>query len=466
MKVAVLISGYLRTFKINLSNFQEKIIDKFENVDIYIHITDNEENDDKYLNINNDIRFITDNLKPVFLTHETNLKISNNKKENDLLNTWVKYYKLNEIKKINETIFGKYDMVIKYRPDLNIISDIDFNNDKIYIPKDSKIDKSKLDNIDDPYICDTFAYGSSEQMDKYFDFYLSIKDLIITNGYTPETLLHYYLKNNNIRHQICDIEYNIILSLCNVFAIAGDSGSGKTTLGDLLKKYFSNSFMFECDRYHKWERGNENWNKITHLNPNANYIAKMSEDIFDLKVGKTIYQVNYDHDTGRFTEKEKIEKSDNLIVCGLHSLYSNNNEVYNLKIFMDTDIKLKTKWKIDRDTSKRGYSISKIMKQIEDRKEDYLKFIFPQRDKSDIIINFTLNDNDEINLTIFFNKKLNISKLINNLIKYNIDIDFKEDLNFNKIKFCEYKYCELFERTKLNNFYDYIIYLILNIQNK
>ena len=146
MKVAVLISGYLRTFKINLSNFQEKIIDKFENVDIYIHITDNEENDDKYLNINNDIRFITDNLKPVFLTHETNLKISNNKKENDLLNTWVKYYKLNEIKKINETIFGKYDMVIKYRPDLNIISDIDFNNDKIYIPKDSKIDKSKLDN--------------------------------------------------------------------------------------------------------------------------------------------------------------------------------------------------------------------------------------------------------------------------------------------------------------------------------
>ena len=114
MKVAVLISGYLRTFKINLSNFQEKIIDKFENVDIYIHITDNEENDDKYLNINNDIRFITDNLKPVFLTHETNLKISNNKKENDLLNTWVKYYKLNEIKKINETIFGKYDIFLNY----------------------------------------------------------------------------------------------------------------------------------------------------------------------------------------------------------------------------------------------------------------------------------------------------------------------------------------------------------------
>jgi uridine kinase len=466
LRTAVLISGYLRTFKINLTSLQEKIIDKFENVDIYIHITDNEENDDKYLNINNDIKFITDNLNPVFLTHETNLKISNNKKENDLLNTWIKYYKLNQIKKINETIFGKYDMVIKYRPDLNIISDLEFNNDKIYIPNDSKIDKSKLDNINDPYICDTLAYGSSDQMDKYFDFYLSIKDLILKNGYTPETLLYHYLKNNNIEYQLCDIDYNIILSMCNVFAIAGDSGSGKTTLGDLLKKYFSNSFMFECDRYHKWERGNENWNKITHLNPNANYIAKMSEDIFDLKVGKTVYQVNYDHDTGQFTEKEEIEKSDNLIVCGLHSLYSHNSEVYNLKIFMDTDIKLKTKWKIDRDTSKRGYSISKIMKQIEDRKEDYLKFIYPQRDKSDIIINFTLNDDDEINLTIFFNKKLNISKLINNLIKYNIDIDFKEDLNFNKIKFSEYKYCELFERTKLNSFYDYIIYLILNIQNK
>ena len=472
MKVAVLISGYLRTFKINLSNFQEKIIDKFENVDIYIHITDNEENDDKYLNINNDIRFITDNLKPVFLTHETNLKISNNKKENDLLNTWVKYYKLNEIKKINETIFGKYDMVIKYRPDLNIISDIDFNNDKIYIPKDSKIDKSKLDNIDDPYICDTFAYGSSELMDKYFDFYLSIKDLIPTNGYTSETLLYHYIMNNNIKHQLCDIDYNIILSLCNVFAIAGDSGSGKTTLGNILKKYFSNSFMLECDRYHKWERGHDNWQDFTHLNPDANYITKMNDDIFNLKIGKSIYQVDYDHSSGKFTEQEKIDSSDNIIVCGLHSLYNDDKNIFNIKIFVDTDNVLKYTWKIKRDTAKRGYSKEKIIKQIEDRKIDYLKYIEPQRDISDVVINFFTdieeisNDIDtiDIKLKVLVNRGISITEVIKYLDEQNIKFKKYNNDNFNILVFDSYQEHNLKLNMLNNNYYDYIIFILLNIK--
>ncbi len=472
MKVAVLISGYLRTFKINLSNFQEKIIDKFENVDIYIHITDNEESDDKYLNINNDIRFITDNLKPVFLTHETNLKISNNKRENDLLNTWIKYYKLNQIKKINETIFGKYDMVIKYRPDLNIISDIDFNNDKIYIPKDSKIDKSKLDNINDSYICDTFAYGSSDLMDKYFDFYLSIRDLIITNGYTSETLLYHYLKNNNIERQLCDIDYNIILSMCNVFAIAGDSGSGKTTLGNILKKYFSNSFMLECDRYHKWERGHDNWQDFTHLNPDANYITKMNDDIFNLKIGKSIYQVDYDHSSGRFTEQEKIDSSDNIIVCGLHSLYNDDKNIFNIKIFVDTDNVLKYTWKIKRDIAKRGYSREKIIKQIEDRKIDYLKYIEPQRDISDVVINFFTdieeisNDIDpiDIKLKVLVNRSISIIEVIRYLDEQNIKFKKYNNDNFNILVFDSYQEHNLKLNMLNNNYYDYIVFILLNIK--
>jgi len=34
-----------------------------------------------------------------------------------------------EIKKINESLYGKYDLVIKYRPDLNIVSDNVFSED-------------------------------------------------------------------------------------------------------------------------------------------------------------------------------------------------------------------------------------------------------------------------------------------------------------------------------------------------
>lgn len=68
MKCAVLISGYLRSFKLNIPSIKSKIINKFEKVDIYIHITKNEKTDDKYFNITNeidDIKYINDILNPI-----------------------------------------------------------------------------------------------------------------------------------------------------------------------------------------------------------------------------------------------------------------------------------------------------------------------------------------------------------------------------------------------------------------
>lgn len=42
MNVALIISGYLRSFDLNLGNIRDKIINKFDTVDVYIHITKNE----------------------------------------------------------------------------------------------------------------------------------------------------------------------------------------------------------------------------------------------------------------------------------------------------------------------------------------------------------------------------------------------------------------------------------------
>ena len=78
--------------------------------------------------------------------------------------------------------------------------------DIIYIPSDSKIDKSKLANIKDEYICDVLAYGSKEIMDKYFNFYKDISLFIQKYGIVGETLLYYYLKNNNISYELLEIK--------------------------------------------------------------------------------------------------------------------------------------------------------------------------------------------------------------------------------------------------------------------
>ena len=55
---------------------------------------------------------------------------------------------------------------------------------------------------------------------------------------------------------------------------------------------------------------------------------------------------------------------------------------------MDTDDNLKIPWKISRDIKNRGYSIENIIKQIKNRKDDFNKYIKPQKENADIIISF------------------------------------------------------------------------------
>lgn len=427
MKIALLIAGYLRCFTENIDNIKKNIIQDNE-CDIFIHITKNN-GDHKYLNKTISIDEISKILKPKLIISSGNLHYSDNLHINNLLNQNYKFYWLNEErKKICEIENINYDLIVKIRPDVNILSKLSYNTinlNYIYIPIDDKIDKNKLQNINDKHICDIIAYGSSNVMNQYFNYYLNINKLIENYGYVNETLLYYYFNNNNILYNLVDINYIVILSLCNTIAITGDSGSGKTTISNILKELFNNSFVLECDRYHKWERGNDNWKLLTHLNPDANYITKMEQDIFNLKIGNNIYQVDYNHSTGKFTDVELIESNDNIIVCGLHSLYLPDS-IINLKIYMDTDKNLRIPWKIKRDVIKRGYSIEKIVNQILLREEDFLKFIYPQKFNADIVINlytdkefnilnFNINEENNLYLRIGVKNIFNISNLLNKI---------------------------------------------------
>ena len=405
MKLAILIAGYLRGFYENIDKIKDNIIQN-NCCDIYIHITD-DVLEDKYYNKHLSIEMIKNEINPKVLIMSKNLKFVDNKIINNLLNQNYKYYWLNDEKnKIMKIENINYDIVFKIRPDVHIIDKIQLSidNNIVYIPSDSKIDINKLTNIRDEYICDILAYGSSEVMDKYFNFYSNLLLLIDKYGIIGETLLYYYLKDNNIRYELININYIVILSLCNTIAVTGDSGSGKTTISKLLTGLFKNSFTLECDRYHKWERNNSNWNNYTHLNPVSNYLLKMEKDVFDLKIGNNIYQIDYDHKTGKFTDKQLITSSDNIIICGLHTLYL-SDKIINIKIYMDTDDNLKIPWKINRDIQKRGYSVTDILNQIEHRRQDFEKYIKPQRENADIIISFYTNKQFSLD-TFILNEQL------------------------------------------------------------
>lgn len=273
--------------------------------------------------------------------------------------------------------------------------------------------------------------------------------------------------NSEVEKQLDGCKY--MLAKCNIFAICGDSGSGKTTLSNHLRNIYRESFVLECDRYHKWERCSDNWNSSTHLNPKSNNLNKMKEDISNLKIGKEIRQVDYDHKSGNFTDSKVVSPANNIIVCGLHSLLKNHN-MYNLKIYMDTDESLKKEWKVLRDTIERDKLEEEVLRSIESRKSDYEKYIVPQKDKADLVVKFSRNCHIDrrLSLSILINKLYSDTSEIQDILRLFINSGVKfeyaiDDSNFYTIYFHQYEDVgSLIDGViPLHSYYDYIIATIL-----
>lgn len=173
--------------------------------------------------------------------------------------------------------------------------------------------------------------------------------------------------------------------------IAGDSGAGKSRLLQMLDELLSEERILniEGDGDHKWERGSENWKDMTHLNPKANYLYRQAEDIRILRDGNAVKRADYDHATGTFTSKKKVAPKPYIVLCGLHSLYlPQMRQVLDMKIFLDTDENLRCHWKISRDQGDRGHDKTSVMQQIEERRKDAEKYIYPQKQYADLVIRY------------------------------------------------------------------------------
>lgn len=224
--------------------------------------------------------------------------------------------------------------------------------------------------------------------------------------------------------------------------ICGDSGTGKSELLSNLEDTLGvkRILHIEGDGDHRWERGSSDWEYYTHLDPRANYLYRQASDISILRAGSKVCRVDYDHDTGTFTEKKVIKPKPYIILCGLHSLFlPKSRDALDLKIYMDTDENLRRLWKIKRDTTKRGYSIEKIVAQIEKRIPDAQRYIYPQKTYADVIISYfdptlktCLEANHEIQmcLKLTLNCEVNIEEITYYLRKYDVDVllDYTKDI--------------------------------------
>lgn len=173
--------------------------------------------------------------------------------------------------------------------------------------------------------------------------------------------------------------------------IAGDSGAGKSRLLAMLGELLSEESILniEGDGDHRWERGDSNWDEITHLNPRANYLYRQAEDLRVLRGNNSVKRSDYDHSTGTFTGKRKVTPRPYIVMCGLHSLYlPQMRQVLDLKVYLDTDEALRCYWKMNRDQGSRGHAAEDIRAQIEKRRKDAEKYIYPQKQYADLVIRY------------------------------------------------------------------------------
>jgi uridine kinase len=347
---------------------------------------------------------------------------------NNISKNWYKFKIITQIIDINN-----YDIVIKTRPDLHIIdTKYNFNNfindeNTINIPYNNDIFNKELFEKYN-YINDQMSIFNIKLLNKLSKLYDNIEIIANTYNlpYVSEIIFYKFLEINNIIINRVNINYKLILSECNIIAICGDSGSGKTTLSNIIGPLLPTSdlLILETDRYHKWERGNQHYNNYTHLNPYANNLEKMNNDIYNLKIGNNIYEVDYDHTNGKFTQTQQIDNKTNIIICGLHTLYDNNiHSLLDLRIFVDTDRNLIREWKIERDINKRGYNKDKVLELINKREEDYIKYIDIQKENANIIINYFKDNNNNLNLIISIDKSL-FNKIPYFITNYNINDKF------------------------------------------
>lgn len=177
-----------------------------------------------------------------------------------------------------------------------------------------------------------------------------------------------------------------------VIGIAGGTGSGKTTLINRIKKEFNNEITILSHDFYYRENSHlpfEEREKLNYDHPNSFETPLMVEHIKQLKKGKPIERPVYDFVIhNRRSETVTVEPAKVIIVEGI--LIFDNKELldlFDIKVFIDTDADVRIIRRILRDVRERGRSLDSVINQyLTTVKLMHEEFVEPSKKNADIII--------------------------------------------------------------------------------
>lgn len=171
--------------------------------------------------------------------------------------------------------------------------------------------------------------------------------------------------------------------------VAGDSGTGKTTFTTAIRQIFGDELVstITLDDYHLFDRTERDRMGITPLHPEANRLGQLEDDLARLRAGEPIHKPVYDHSSGTLKPPVTFFPTKIIILEGLHTLYTSRlRGLLDFTLYVDPVPGVKHHWKILRDVHRRGYTVGEVEEQINDREEDYHRFIEPQRQFAEAVI--------------------------------------------------------------------------------
>jgi phosphoribulokinase len=180
-----------------------------------------------------------------------------------------------------------------------------------------------------------------------------------------------------------------------ILGVVGDSAAGKTTITRGLVRVLGEGHVTHVgtDDYHKYDRRQRAELGITPLHPDCNYLDIIAQHLALLRRGEPILKPVYRHNDGTFGPPVYVTPARFVVIEGLFGFYLPEiRDVYDVRVYLNPPEEVRRRWKVKRDTSRRGYTTSQVLSELDRREPDSEAFIRPQRRWADIEVSFVPAD--------------------------------------------------------------------------
>ncbi len=185
-----------------------------------------------------------------------------------------------------------------------------------------------------------------------------------------------------------------------ILGVVGDSAAGKTTMTRGLVRILGEDQVtaVSTDDYHRYDRRQRAERGITPLHPDCNYVDIIAQHLTHLRAGEPILKPVYVHSDGTFGPPVYVDPKPFTIVEGLLGYHSEALlDSYDVRVYLAPPEDLRRRWKVKRDTSRRGYTTDQVLSELDKREPDSAQFIRPQERYADVVVSFREGDGHDPN---------------------------------------------------------------------